>query len=46
VPSFARPGKLFTASSELIVGETGRLTPEALTLIVDAIVALLRPRPA
>lgn len=42
--SFARPGKLFTASSKLIVGEVGRLTPEALTLILDAVVALLRAR--
>jgi mRNA interferase MazF len=42
VASYARPGKLFTASDDLIVAEVGTLTPGALTGIVDAVVALLR----
>ena len=40
--SYARPGKLFTASRELITAEVGTLKPEALTQIVDAVVAVLR----
>lgn len=40
--SYAQPGKLFTASSELMTGEVGVLTPEARTRIVDAVVALFR----
>jgi hypothetical protein len=39
VTSYARPGKLFTASSDLITGEVGLLTPEARTRIIDAVVA-------
>jgi len=39
--SYARPGKLFTASSELVHGRVGRLKPEALRSIVDAVVAIL-----
>ena len=39
VQSYARPGKLFTASGDLIVAEVGALTPDALKRIVDAIVA-------
>ncbi len=31
VQSYARPGKLFTASGDLIVAEVGALTPDALT---------------
>lgn len=42
VTSYARPGKLFTASRDLITAEVGALKPEALTQIVDAVVALLR----
>ena len=42
VRSFARPGKLFTASGDLITAEIGTLTPAALKRIVDAVVALLR----
>jgi hypothetical protein len=42
VKSYARPGKLFTASSELMTGEVGLLTSEARTRIVDAVVALIR----
>jgi hypothetical protein len=42
VTSYARPGKLFTASSDLITGQVGLLTPAARTRIVDAVVALIR----
>jgi mRNA interferase MazF len=42
VASYARPGKLFTASDDLVVGEVGALTPEALTGIVDGVITLLR----
>jgi mRNA interferase MazF len=42
VTSYLRPGKLFTASTELISSEVGMLTPEALTRIIDAIIGLLR----
>ena len=42
VTSYARPGKLFTASSDLITDKVGLLTDEARTRIVDAVVALIR----
>jgi mRNA interferase MazF len=42
VTSYVRPGKLFTASGELITEEVGVLTPEALTGVVDAVMNLLR----
>jgi mRNA interferase MazF len=41
VTSYARPGKLFTASDDLIVAEVGALTQETLVRIVDAVVVLL-----
>lgn len=40
--SYARPGKLFTASSNLIVAKVGVLQKEALEQIVNALVQLLR----
>jgi mRNA interferase MazF len=40
--SYARPGKLFTASEQLAVTQVGRLHEEPLRRIVDAIVRLLR----
>lgn len=43
VASFARPGKLFTASAALIVRSVGQLHPAALQRILDAVVALLLP---
>ena len=46
VTSYVRPGKLFTASTDLITSEVGTLTTEAHTRVVDAVVALLRPAPA
>ena len=42
VTSYARPGKLFTASSSLIVSQVGNLSPAALQNIVQAVVDLLR----
>jgi hypothetical protein len=42
VKSYARPGKLFTASSDLITAQVGTLKLESVTRIVDAVVALLR----
>jgi mRNA interferase MazF len=42
VVSYARPGKLFTASQTLIVRRVGTLKADALREIVDAVVALLR----
>ena len=40
--SCARPGKLFTASRDLIVTQVGKLKPEPYRQIVDSVVALLR----
>ena len=40
--SYARPGKLFTASKTLIDRQAGRLTSETHRAIVDSIVSLLR----
>ncbi len=42
ITSHARPGKLFTANSDLIDSEAAVLTPEALTRIIDAVVRILR----
>jgi mRNA interferase MazF len=42
VTSYARPGKLFTASGDLIAAQVGILTAEAMARIVDAVVALLK----
>ena len=46
VTSYVRPGKLFTASTELIALEVGALKAEAMTRIVQAVITLLRPAPA
>jgi mRNA interferase MazF len=40
--SYARPGKLFTASQTLMVRQVGALKADALKQIVDAVVKLLR----
>jgi mRNA interferase MazF len=45
VKSYTRPGKLSTASGDLVVGEVGRLTPDTLKQIVDAAIAILRGAP-
>jgi hypothetical protein len=42
VISYARPGKPFTASSDLMTGQVDLLTPEAQTRIVDAEAVLKR----
>ena len=42
VTSYARPGKLFTASRDLIVAQVAWLKPEPLRQIVDSVVSLLR----
>ena len=43
VTSFARPGKLFTAHSALMVRSVGILTPAAFARVLSAVVALLQP---
>jgi len=40
--SYARPGKLFTASRELMVAEVAVLSPEAREQLIDAVVRILR----
>ena len=42
VASYARPGKLFTASADLIIRDVGALTADVHTRIVDAVISLLR----
>ena len=42
VRSYARPGKLFTASSDLVVGEVGRLQRLAFRRVIDGVVSLFR----
>jgi mRNA interferase MazF len=42
VPSFARPGKLFTAHGGLILRSVGMLSPTVLTRIRSAVVAILQ----
>ena len=43
VASFARPGKLFTAHTALMVRSVGVLTPAAFARVLSAVVAVLRP---
>jgi len=40
--SFARPGKLFTASSGLVFGEVGELSADVAGQIINAVIELLR----
>lgn len=40
--SYARPGKLFTASLGLIVREVGTLRPESLAHVAECVIELLR----
>jgi len=40
--SYARPGKLFTASCNLLVAEIGMLQPQASREVVAAIISILR----
>jgi mRNA interferase MazF len=41
--SFARPGKLFTASRDLMVAEVAILKAEALESLIRAVVKILKP---
>lgn len=43
VASFARPGKLFTASASLVVRSVGNLSPVALSRLLSGVVALFQP---
>ena len=43
VASYARPGKLFTASQELLVSEVGVLNDKAFDRVLGAVVGVLRP---
>ena len=40
--SYARPAKLFTANRSLTVAQVGVLTEDALNLIIEAVISLLR----
>lgn len=40
--SSARPGKLFTADRDLVVGQVAALRPESRGRIIEAVVAILR----
>ncbi len=42
--SYARPGKLFTANSSLIVSKAGELKSDSLRKIIEAINKLLTPK--
>jgi len=42
VTSYVRPGKLFTASPDLVTSDLAVLKPETFTRVVDAVVDLLR----
>jgi mRNA interferase MazF len=41
--SFARPGKLFTASGSLVIRSVGRLHDASFARVLDEVVRLLRP---
>jgi mRNA interferase MazF len=41
VASYARPGKLFTANRDLMVGQVGRLKAESFEKIVETVVEIL-----
>jgi len=43
VTSYARPGKLFTASAYLVTSDLAVLKPDTFARVVDAVVDLLRP---
>ena len=44
VASFARPGKLFTANSSLLLNEVGLLKPEIMEQIITSVIEILRPK--
>ena len=41
--SYARPGKLFSANSSIMVRIAGELKQQKLTSIIDSVIAVLRP---
>jgi mRNA interferase MazF len=43
ITSYARPGKLFTANTALLVRSLGKLKPAARQRVLDAVIAILRP---
>jgi mRNA interferase MazF len=43
VASYARPGKLFTASTALLVRSVGKLNDAALNRVLDTVIRVLRP---
>ena len=43
--SYARPGKLFTASADLVVAQVATLTHAALQQLIEAVVSTLRGAP-
>ncbi|MGP0069421.1 MAG: type II toxin-antitoxin system PemK/MazF family toxin [Isosphaeraceae bacterium] len=43
VASFARPGKLFTASASLMVRSVGTPSPATLAWVLSAVIALFQP---
>jgi mRNA interferase MazF len=45
VASFARPGKLFTAHSALMVRSVGILSPAAFARVLSAVMVILQPPP-
>jgi mRNA interferase MazF len=42
VASYARPGKLFTASQDLVVAQVGQLKADSLAEIIEAVADILR----
>jgi mRNA interferase MazF len=46
IASFARPGKLFTASESLVIRCVAKLSEPSFERILDAVVTLLRPEDA
>lgn len=42
ITSYARPAKLFTANSALMVAQAGTLTPDSLGQLIEAVVRMLR----
>ncbi|PIU31154.1 MAG: MazF family transcriptional regulator [Syntrophobacteraceae bacterium CG07_land_8_20_14_0_80_61_8] len=42
ITSYARPGKLFTASRELILSQAGVLTAVAFQVIIESVIHILR----
>ena len=43
IVSFARPGKLFTAHSGLLIRSVGILTPTAFERVLSAVIDVLKP---